>query len=133
MTNVVLQPPQRRHLEAATAEGRSLRRRGILSLGMYRREALHPIEDVDAVAAFVGLQVEIEGAAGLRSEEGFRHNTEIAQGGRGIRTNVVAAGGTQHCDPRKSRQASDRQDEQSDGVVRIPFNLQQSEKQNDEW
>ena len=49
-------------------------RRGLLSVGMYRRETLHRIEDGDAVTVFVGLlrtQARIDRAAEIRTAEGY--------------------------------------------------------------
>ena len=69
-----------RLLEVVGAEENSPRRRGFLSVGMYRRATLHRIEDGDAVTVFVGLlmtQARIERAAEVRTVEGYCHYTEI--------------------------------------------------------
>ena len=58
-----------RLLEVVGTEGRPPRRRGSLSVGMYRRSTLHRIEDGDALTVFIGIlrtQNRIERAAEIR-------------------------------------------------------------------
>ena len=87
-----------RLLEVVGGETSSPRRRGLLSVAIYRRGTLHRIEDGDALTVFVGLlrtQVRIERAAEVRTAEGFCHYTEIQPDEPGFRPDFVAAGGTE--------------------------------------
>ena len=82
-------------LEFVAAEGSASRRRGFLSLGIYRRSTRHRIEDGDAVTLFVGLlrtQARIERAAEVRTAEGYCHYTEITPDESGFRPEFVAPG-----------------------------------------
>ena len=102
-------------LEVVGAEGRSPRRRGFLSLGMYRRGTLHRIEHGDAVTVFVGLlrtQARIERAAEVRTSEGYCHYTEIMPDEPGFRPDFVASGSTERGNPPRARRTSDRHDVQ---------------------
>ena len=86
-------------LEVVGGEGNSLRRRGFLSVGMYRRATLHRIEGGDAVTVFVGLlrtQARVERAAEIRTAEGYCHYTEIMPDEPGFRPDFVTAGTTEH-------------------------------------
>ena len=81
-------------------------RRGFLSVGMYRRETLHRIEDGDAVTVFVGLlrtQVRIDRAAEILTAEGYCHYTEIMPDEQGFRPEFVAAGGKERRYPLPSK------------------------------
>ena len=85
-------------LEFVAAEGSAPRRRGFLSLAIYRRSTMHRIEDGDAVTFFMGLlrtQERIERAADVRTAEGYCHYTEIMPDEPGFRPEFVAAGSTQ--------------------------------------
>ena len=102
-------------LEVVGAEGSSPRRRGFLSVGMYRRGMLHRIEDGDAVTVFVGLlrtQARIVRAAEVHTAEGYCHYTEIMPSELGFRPDFVAAGSTEHGDPPTPRRKSNRHDAQ---------------------
>ena len=86
-----------RLMEVVGTEGSAPRRRGFLSVGVYRKQTRHRIEDGDAVTVFVGLhrtQVRIERAAEIRTAEGYCHYTEIMPGEPGFRSEFVAAGKT---------------------------------------
>ena len=104
-----------RLLEVIGAEGNSPRRRGFLSVGIYRRATLHRIEDGDAVTVFVGflrIQVRIERSAEVRTAEGYCHYTEIMPDEPGFRSDFVAAGSTEHGNPPPVRRTLDRHDAQ---------------------
>ena len=84
-----------RLLEFVGADGSTPRRRGFLSVGMYRQRTMHRIEDGDALTVFVGLlrtQARIERAAEVSTAEGYCHYTEIMPGEPGFRPEFVAAG-----------------------------------------
>ena len=84
-----------RLLEVVGTEGRPPRRRGFLSVGIYRRSTLHRIEDGDAFTVFIGFlrtQNRIERAAEIRTAEGYCHYTEIMPDEPGFRPDFVAAG-----------------------------------------
>ena len=88
-----------RLVEVVGAEGNPPRRRGFLSVGIYRRRTLHRIEDGNAVTVFVGLvrtQAPIERAAEVRTAEGYCHYTEIMPDEPGFRADFVAAGTREH-------------------------------------
>lgn len=88
-----------RLIEVLGTEDCTPRRRGLLSLAMYRRETRHRIEQGDAVTVFVGIlrtQTPIEGAAEIRTAEGYCHYTEIMPGEPGFRPDFVAPGNMQH-------------------------------------
>ena len=100
-----------RLLEVVGREGGSPRRRGLLSLGIYRRGVSHRIEGGDALTVFVGFlrtQVPIERAAEVRMAEGYCHYTEIMPDEPGFRRDLVAAGSTERGSPPSPRLTSDR-------------------------
>lgn len=88
------------------------RRRGFLSIGMYRRQTLHRVEDGDAVTLFVGLmrtQTPIERAAEVRTPEGYCHYTEIMPDEPGFRPDFVAPGSSEPDCPTRFSGTSDSQ------------------------
>ena len=81
-------------LEVMGDKGSPPRRRGALSVGLYRRGTLHRIEGGNAMTVFVGLlrsQTRIERTAEVRTAEGYCHYTEIMPDEPGFRSDVVAA------------------------------------------
>ena len=109
-----------RLVEVVGAEGSAPRRRGFLSVGMYRRGTLHRVEEGDAVTLFVGLlraQTPIGRAAEVHTAEGYCHYTEIMPDEPGFRPDFVAAGSSPSGSPRPARRSSDGADEQRDRVV----------------
>ena len=104
-----------RLLEVVGTDGSAARRRGLLSVGMYRRGTRHRIEDGDALTVFVGLlrtQARIERAAEVRTAEGYCHYTEIMPGEPGFRPEYVAVGRTERGNPLPPPRTSDRRDAQ---------------------
>ena len=96
---------RRRLIEVLGTENCAPRRRGLLSLAMYRRETRHRIEEGDAITVFVGVprtQTPIERAAEIRTAEVHCHYTEIMSGEPGFRPDFVAPGKV-----RPRRRASD--------------------------
>ena len=107
-------------VETMGTEGSPPRRRGFLSVGVYRRDTLHRVEDGDAVTLFVGLlraQRRIERAAEVRTAEGYCHYTEIMPDEAGFRPDFVTAGRSPSGGPRSARQASDGADGEQDRAV----------------
>ena len=99
-----------RLLEVVGLEESFSRRRGFLSVGMYRRRTLHRVEDGDAVTLFVGLmrtQTRIERAAEVRTAEGYCHYTEIMPDEPGSRPDFVAPGSGEPDSPARRPGTSD--------------------------
>ena len=97
-------------LEVVGLEESSPRRRGFLSVGMYRRGTLHRVEDGDAVTLFVGLlrtQTRIERAAEVRTPEGYCHYTEILPDEPGFRPGFVTPGSRGRRNPARPLGTSD--------------------------
>ena len=99
-----------RLLEVVGLEESRSRRRGFLSIGMYRRQTLHRVEGGDAVTVFVGLmrtQTRIEQSAEVRTAEGYCHYTEIMPGELGFRPDFVAPGSRDSDSPARRPGTSD--------------------------
>ena len=87
--------PQRGLSVVLGAEGRASRRRGLLSLAMYKRETRHRIKNGDAVTEFVGVlrtQTPIERVAEFRTAEGSCNYMEIMPDEPGFRSTFLAPG-----------------------------------------
>ena len=99
-----------RLLEVVGLEESFPRRRGFLSVGMYRRRTLHRVEDGDAVTLFVGFmrtQTRIQPAAEVRTAEGYCHYTEIMPDEPGYRPDFVAPGSREPGNPARRLGTSD--------------------------
>lgn len=71
------------------------RRRGFLSIGIYKQGTSHRIEGGSAVTLFVDLlrtQLPQKQAAEVRTAEGYCHYTGVMPGERGFRPDFVESG-----------------------------------------